>query len=79
MQEPDTSEEHNERKREQIAALPEERIAEIEDFVDFIRQREEQRVRNWQTTVEAMQAAERGELVTVGDIDGLLADLHADD
>jgi hypothetical protein len=64
---------------EKIAALPEDRTAEIEDFVDFIRQREEQRARNWQTTVEAMQAAERGELVTVGDIDGLLADLHADD
>ncbi len=64
---------------EKIAALPEERIAEIEDFVDFIFQREERRIRNWQTTVEAMQAAERGELVTVGDIDGLLVDLHADD
>jgi hypothetical protein len=64
---------------EKIAALPEERIAEIEDFVDFIFEREEQRIRNWQTTEEAMQAAERGELVTVGDIDGLLVDLHADD
>jgi hypothetical protein len=64
---------------EKIAALPEERIAEIEDFVDFIFQREEQRIRNWQTTIEAMQAAERGELVTVGNIDGLLVDLHADD
>jgi DNA-damage-inducible protein J len=30
-------------------------------------------------TVEAMKAARRGELVTVGSIDGLLADLHADD
>jgi hypothetical protein len=64
---------------EKIAALPEERIAEIEDFVDFIFEREEQRIRNWQTTEEAMQAAERGEFVTVGDIDGLLVDLHADD
>jgi hypothetical protein len=36
-------------------------------------------VRNWQTTIEAMQAAERGELVIVGDVAGLLADLHADD
>ena len=30
-------------------------------------------------TVAAMQAAERGELVTVGDVDGLMADLNADD
>ena len=30
-------------------------------------------------TVSAMQAAERGELVTVGDVDGLMADLNADD
>ena len=29
-------------------------------------------------TVEAMQAARRGELVTVGDVEGLLADLNAD-
>jgi len=26
-----------------------------------------------------MEAARRGELVTVGDVDGLMADLHADD
>jgi len=30
-------------------------------------------------TVAAMAAARRGELVTVGDVDGLMADLHADD
>ena len=30
-------------------------------------------------TVAAMQAAQRGELVTVGDVDGLIADLAADD
>jgi DNA-damage-inducible protein J len=30
-------------------------------------------------TVEAMKAARRGELVTVGGTDDLLADLHADD
>ncbi len=30
-------------------------------------------------TVAAMEAARRGELVTVGDIDGLMTDLHADD
>jgi DNA-damage-inducible protein J len=30
-------------------------------------------------TVEAMKAARRGELVTVGSIDNLLADLNADD
>jgi DNA-damage-inducible protein J len=32
-----------------------------------------------ETTIEAMRAARRGEVVTVGDIDGLFADLHADD
>lgn len=30
-------------------------------------------------TVEAMKAARRGELVKVGSIENLLADLHADD
>ena len=30
-------------------------------------------------TIAAMQAAERGELVTVGDVDGLMAHLNADD
>jgi DNA-damage-inducible protein J len=30
-------------------------------------------------TIEAMKAARRGEVVTVGNIDGLFADLHADD
>ena len=30
-------------------------------------------------TVEAMKAARRGELVKVGSVDDLLADLHADD
>ncbi len=30
-------------------------------------------------TVAAMEAARRGEVVTVGDVDGLMADLHADD
>ena len=30
-------------------------------------------------TVEAMKSARRGKLVTVGSIDNLLADLHADD
>jgi DNA-damage-inducible protein J len=30
-------------------------------------------------TIEAMKAARRGELVTVGSVDDLLADLHADD
>ncbi|MCY3878474.1 MAG: type II toxin-antitoxin system RelB/DinJ family antitoxin [Rhodobacteraceae bacterium] len=30
-------------------------------------------------TVAAMEAAHRGELITVGDVDGLMADLHADD
>ena len=30
-------------------------------------------------TVAAMEAPRRGDLVTVGDVDGLTADLHADD
>ncbi len=30
-------------------------------------------------TIEAMRAAGRGELVSVGDIDGLMADLNAED
>jgi DNA-damage-inducible protein J len=30
-------------------------------------------------TIAAMKAARRGELVTVGGVDDLLADLHADD
>lgn len=30
-------------------------------------------------TIEAIKAARRGELVTVGTVDNLLADLHADD
>ena len=30
-------------------------------------------------TIAAMEAARRGEVVTVGDIDGLFASLHADD
>lgn len=30
-------------------------------------------------TIEAIKAARRGDLVTVGDVDGLMADLHADD
>lgn len=30
-------------------------------------------------TIEAMKAARRGELVTIGGVDELLADLHADD
>jgi DNA-damage-inducible protein J len=30
-------------------------------------------------TIEAMEAARRGEVVKVGDIDGLFASLHADD
>ena len=30
-------------------------------------------------TIEAMKAARRGELVAVGDVDGLMADLNADD
>jgi hypothetical protein len=73
-----------------IAALPEslpdERIDEIErllikinDLLSSLLEHEEQRAKNWQTTVEAMEAARRGELVTVEGIDGLFAYLHADE
>ena len=41
--------------------------------------REEERKRNWQTTVEAMKAARRGELAAVDGIEGLMAYLHADE
>jgi Protein of unknown function (DUF2281) len=64
---------------ETIESLPDDRIAQIADYVEFIRQREEERKRNWQTTVEAIEAARRGELKTVGDIKGLFDDLHSDD
>ena len=30
-------------------------------------------------TIEAMKAARRGDLVTVGSVEDLMADLHADD
>ncbi|MDA8191248.1 MAG: type II toxin-antitoxin system RelB/DinJ family antitoxin [Gammaproteobacteria bacterium] len=30
-------------------------------------------------TIEAMKAARRGDLITVGDVEDLLSDLHADD
>jgi hypothetical protein len=54
-------------------------LAEINDILNAMLQHEEQRAKNWQTTVEAMEAARRGELVTVDGIEGLFADLHADD
>jgi hypothetical protein len=64
---------------EKIEALPEERQREIADFIEFIRLQEERRQRNWQVTVEAMEAVRRGEVVHVGDVAGLMASLHADD
>jgi hypothetical protein len=64
---------------ETLEALPEERQREIADFVEFIRQREEQRVKNWQVTVEAMEAAERGETVKFNNLEEFFADLHSDD
>jgi hypothetical protein len=64
---------------EKIEALPDERIAEIELFVDFIRQREEQRVKNWQVTVEAMEAARRGEAKSFDSTDEMMTWLHADE
>ena len=62
---------------EKIEALPADRIPEIENLVDRIQQ-EETRKRNWQTTVESIEAARRGELETVGDVDGLMAWLRSD-
>jgi hypothetical protein len=78
-----------------IASLPEslpdestvgERLAEIErlfaaidTLLSSVLEHEEKRERNWQTTVEAMEAARRGEAVTVDGIDGLFAYLHADE
>jgi hypothetical protein len=64
---------------EQIEALPDDRQREIADFVAFIRQQEERRQRNWQVTVEAMEAARRGEVKSFATIEDLVADLHADE
>jgi hypothetical protein len=54
-------------------------LAEINDILNTMLQHEEQRAKNWQTTVEAMEATRRGELVTVDGIEGLFAYLHADE
>ncbi len=45
----------------------------------MIQREEQRRAKNWQTTVDAMEAARRGELVTVDGIEGLFAYLHADE
>jgi hypothetical protein len=63
---------------EKIEALPDERKAEVERYVDLIRDQEELRRRNWQVTVEVMEAARRGEVATVDGVGGLMAYLHAD-
>jgi hypothetical protein len=64
---------------EAIETLSEERIAQILEYAKLIRDQEELRKRNWQVTVEAMEAARRGEHVKVDGIEGLMAYLHADD
>jgi hypothetical protein len=60
---------------EAIETLPEERISQIADYVEFIRQQEELRKRN---SVDAMEAAERGKLKTFGTVEEMFASLHAD-
>jgi hypothetical protein len=68
--------------REIVEALPDDLsddgVARIADFIKLIRDQEELRKRNWQTTVEAMEAARRGETVKVGDVNGLMAWLDED-
>jgi mRNA interferase YafQ len=62
--------------KEIVEALPDDLsddgIARIADFIKLIRDQEELRKRNWQTTVEAMEAARRGEHVKVEGIEGLM-------
>jgi thioesterase domain-containing protein len=54
-------------------------LAEIDNILNTIHQHEEQRAKNWQTTVQAMQDIERGEFKTFATVEELMADLHADD
>jgi hypothetical protein len=73
-----------------IESLPdEEGGAEIVNLLETLRQMNEalsrtieheaQRAKNWQVTVEAMEAARRGEVKRFGTIEEMFADLHADD
>ena len=54
-------------------------LAEIDNILNAMLRHEEQRAKNWQTTVEAMEAARRGELKTYGTVEEMFADLHAND
>jgi hypothetical protein len=54
-------------------------LTKVNDILSDMLVDEEQRARNWQTTVEALEAADRGELKTYGTIEQMFADLHADD
>jgi hypothetical protein len=69
--------------KEIVEALPDDLsddgVAKIADYIKLVRDQEELRRRNWQVTVEAMEAARRGKLVTFDSVDALMADLAADD
>ena len=69
--------------KEIVEALPDDLsddgIARIADYVKMVRDQEQLRKRNWQTTVEAIEAAQRGETVKVGDVAGLMAWLDEED
>jgi hypothetical protein len=53
-------------------------LANINDIATAMLAHEERR-RNWQVTVEAMEAARRGDLKTYGTVEDMFAALHADD
>ncbi len=62
-----------------LVDLSDDGVAKIVDYAKMVRDQEDLRKRNRQVTTEAIEAARRGELVRVGDVAGLMADLHADD
>lgn len=60
-----------------VKALPPQAAAEMAAITGALR--EEERKRNWQTTVDAMEAARRGETKSFDSTDEMMAWLHADD
>jgi hypothetical protein len=54
-------------------------LAKINGILSTMLEHEEQRAKNWQTTVNAMQEVERGEFKTFATVEEMMADLHADD
>jgi hypothetical protein len=54
-------------------------LADTIDIVNGMLEHEEQRAKNWQTTVEAMEAARRGETKSFDSADEMMAWLHADE